>query len=112
MARSASIAVRRSCEARRVVRFGTSLRLDRVSIKKLIDPADGACRLIAGIGPQHEPRHPRLCSKPRTGSITTTPHADDTGSIRLASLFLTFPTRALTGHAIIAPEYGTSIDFS
>ena len=35
-----------------------------------------------------------------------------TGSIRLASLFLTFPTRALTGHAIIAPVYGTSIDFS
>jgi len=35
-----------------------------------------------------------------------------TGSIRVASLFLTFPTRALTGHAIIAPAYGTSIDFS
>jgi hypothetical protein len=39
------------------------------------------------------------------------PYAD-IGSIRLASLFLTLPTRWLTGHATIAPVYGTSIDFS
>ena len=39
------------------------------------------------------------------------PYAD-IGSIRFASLFLTLPTRWLTGHATIAPVYGTSMDFS
>src|SRR6266571_7675134 len=32
--------------------------------------------------------------------------------MRLASLFLTLPTRWLTGHITISPAYGTSIDFS
>jgi hypothetical protein len=31
-------------------------------------------------------------------------HAAATGSIRLGSLFLTLPTRALTGHAIISSD--------
>jgi hypothetical protein len=31
-------------------------------------------------------------------------YAAATGSIRVESLFLTLPTRALTGHAIISPE--------
>jgi len=39
-------------------------------------------------------------------------YCEVTGSIRLGSLFLTFPTRWLTGHATISPVYEISSDFS
>ena len=35
-----------------------------------------------------------------------------TGSIKLGSLFLTLPTRALTGYIVIGRVYGTKSDFN